>query len=111
MEGLEDFADALDTAHQLIARAQEARRIAACADARRGAGEQQVARKERRDRRDVGDQGGDGENHRGAGLGLNGLAVQSALELHVPRPEVVSRDEPGTDRAEAGERLAEAELW
>src|SRR6476646_8024547 len=110
MEGLEDLANALDAARQLVAGAQEARRIAARADTRWRAGEQQVARQQWRDRRDVGDQLGDGEDHRGARLGLDRLAVQNALELDVARTELVGRHKPRSGRAEAGKRFAETEL-
>src|SRR3954451_261619 len=110
MEGLGDLADPLDAADELVARAQETGWVAARPDAGWSAREEQVPGEEWRDRRYVCDQLGDRKDHLGARLRLHRFTVQLAIESYVARTEFVGRDDPGAERAEAGERLAEAEL-
>src|SRR3954468_12694575 len=110
-EGLGDAAEAGDLGLQAVAGAQPARRRAAGADARRRPGEEQVARQQRADRRDRLDQRADREHHLGHGRLLDDLAVEAAGDLQrVDVADLVERDDGGAGRAEADERLAEAEL-
>src|SRR3546814_15342052 len=73
-----------DAKVHLIARLEEDhRRLLPLADARRGAGDQQIARMERDEAADIGDAFRDRENHRPGVAGLPPLAVD--VEEHVQR--------------------------
>src|SRR3954454_2004986 len=110
MEGLGDLPDPLDAADELVARAQETWWVPARPDAGWSAREEQVPGEDWRDRGYVGDQLRDRKDHLGGRVGLHRFTVQLAIESYVARTEFVGRDDPGAERAEAGERLAEAEL-
>ena len=101
----------VDLAVETLARREVSRRVAGQADARRGAGEDHVAgqqgvvRESRATSLPT-------ETHQVAGAAaLHLLAVDGAPEREVVRVvALVRRDQPRADRAEAGERLAQAEL-
>src|SRR3546814_15032120 len=91
-----------DAKVHLIARLEEDhRRLLPLADARRGAGDQQIARMERDEAADIGDAFRDRENHRRGVAGLHPLAVD--VEEHVKSlavNDLVGSHQPGPGRDE-----------
>ena len=81
------------------------------ADAGRRAGEDDVARVQRKDRRQPLDEGGDGEDEvAGAGV-LDDLAVYAAADFEVVAiGQLIGRNDFGPDGRETRERLTDAEL-
>src|SRR5579872_2883625 len=85
--------------------------LAGHSDARRSAGEDQIARFERHDLRNIGDQLADAEDQLSSGRILHCLTVQSQLDREALRiRNFISADEPGTCRGERVGSLSQKRL-
>src|SRR4051794_36693725 len=96
-----EVTEPFDLAPHDVARLEKARRLAAGADARRRAREDDVPGEERQDRRELADDPWHREHHVRRAAVLHELVVHPATEREVVAVrELIGRDQAGTDRTE-----------